>query len=439
MIRSSSLSSSARSVAADSVDLKESPRRLRAWVGIVILGAFGPYLSRGMGIRTEQLLIYASALLLFPALLLRARITRTTFLVFYAWVGIIMASVAGGLLAVRPVPTNNPLSGLDNLVLPIASVLVVHGWRAVSGRRRKQSLLYVAEKWIVICLCLNALVALYSVVADINSWGNFFWTAGVDPTASVAAKAATMGRHTGLFNQPLESGIAYSVGLFVFMHMKRGNRLQGWQSAILLLLVLSGGLLSVSKVFLLLGLPLAIFGHLTRSSARLKPRGILLTASVLVGLMVLAAYVPWEGRDRLEQTIRYQTEEGALSFYSSGRLGPDGSSRVVVETVLKGSALFGFGLSGLDVAYDNAWIEMMVLGGIVAVGFYTLVLGILVFKLFRGRRLMSSNDWWLTASLVVLVILGGIGGPTLTTNRSGVLVWILLTFVLLLPEDVNSK
>src|SRR5699024_551510 len=79
-----------------------------------------------------------------------------------------------------------------------------------------------------------------------------FWGTG---EGSVAENAMRMGRFTGIFNSPAEAGTMYSIAavLAVWVYSHRLVIMY-----CLVTLITLGGVLSVSKVFLLIGLPIIL-------------------------------------------------------------------------------------------------------------------------------------------------------------------------------------
>ena len=73
----------------------------------------------------------------------------------------------------------------------------------------------------------------------------------------MAANAASDGRYTGIFNQPAEAGIAYGVALLLLTWLARTREWKPFPVTCAAALVITGGVLTVSKVFLLCAAPVA--------------------------------------------------------------------------------------------------------------------------------------------------------------------------------------
>ena len=152
--------------------------------------------------------------------------------------------------------------------------------------------------------------------------------------------------------------------------------------------------------------------------------GLTLTAF----LIALSGLLPWQGRDIIEGLVRPTDDTGLITLYSANRHGEGGSVSAGTSQVLEHSPILGFGFSGADFAYDNAWLQFLVFAGYVGVVLYTFVLAK---TLALARRLSRGHqpERILALSLSILATFGGLGGPTLTLNRIGSIMCLLLGFL----------
>jgi hypothetical protein len=257
----------------------------------------------------------------------------------------------------------------------------------------------------------------------------FFWTASRSELAvdSVAVRAAQLGRLSGIFNQPLESGMAYSLGAFLLVYWVHHERRFSLASILIGALVLVGGLLSVSKVFFAGGLPGAALLLLWLERHRLH-RALAWGAGALAATVGVISYSNWQGASRLASHFRPDANgQTWLEHSTAGRLGRGGTLRPVLEQVLESSPLLGFGPAGVTSAYDSAYIEMLAIGGLVGLGLFLFVLTCLGVS---AARLPSGPMKALAVALVMFIIVAGLGAPTLTMNRAGVLLVVVVATVL---------
>ncbi len=107
----------------------------------------------------------------------------------------------------------------------------------------------------------------------------------------------SMGRYMGVFNQPIESGFAYSLGLLTWLYnytkLKTGNRIL---QLILFAFIIIGGVASISKVFFIGGILLFVIMFLLLGS--IKNKITLVVISFIFLLFVVPVFISdWKGVD----------------------------------------------------------------------------------------------------------------------------------------------
>ena len=94
-----------------------------------------------------------------------------------------------------------------------------------------------------------------------SSYLGYFWTGDIAPNQfAVGRYALDSHRLTGIFNQPMEHGVAYGVGLFCWLHRASLQPPKPRDYAMLAALLL-GGVIGTSKVFLFGALPLFVISY----------------------------------------------------------------------------------------------------------------------------------------------------------------------------------
>lgn len=394
-------------------------RRGTLIVGAIVLACFGPYVAAGL--RTEQVVLYVVAAVVFTLTAMLLRPTGPMFALLAAWVLYVAVAAIGAID-----PPNAPihwgsgsaLAGLDNVLMPVAVMLVVLGLLAWGADPYRQVRVICS---LVVLLMLGNVVASYlqSQGADWSAW----WGTAPGET-TVALYAAGNGRFGGLINQPAEAGLLYGIALLAAVYLLHGRPL------VLLPVVTAltyGGALTVSKVFLLVALPLALV-----QMARLRRgRGFRLALLALAGaglwFAVRAEWVPqWLGADQL-RAILPGVDQSYLSAATASRLGAGSTLAPVISEVWEKSPFFGLGSGGLAVPYDNGWVEAFVMAGLVGAVVYTLVLVVWA-RVWRGAA--PSSERSLFGSLLLLVAAASMGLPALTANRAGTVVWLLAMFLM---------
>lgn len=391
----------------------------------VIAAVFGPYVSGPYvsgGVRTEQVTIYG-LLIMVGITWRRVKATPLAQFTFATWVVYALIAVVG---AVAPVELpsvflrGSVLAGLDNVTGPLWVMLLV--WATVRPTEAAQ-LLSAAARLIAVAMAVNAVIALAMIFVDLAPYLRPFWGTAGDYVAA-GMTASTVGRMLGIFNQPVEAGLAYSIaGLAAcYVWRERPNWLLFWLIPIVL-----GGLVSISKVFILGGLPLILWYAWRSKVGRGRITLLMVVAVPFLGIVASGTI----SRTALLGNIGgflHPTVDSALSTYTAGRFGNGNASSLTSlwDEVILLDPWFGLGAGGLQVPYDNGWAEAFVMAGLVGVICYTLTL----FLLWRmARTIHHPARRRLMLGLVALAAGASLGIPALTTNRASTLLWVLIALL----------
>ncbi|MEH0986166.1 hypothetical protein [Micromonospora sp. CPCC 205556] len=392
------------------------------------LGAFGPYLAPGL--RTEQVGVYGAVAALFLfGLWMRVRLTGTAQWVAAAHLTLIAVAASGVLL---PPPNHtlyrpgSILAGLDNVLLPIAVVAVV-GMLVGAGADPGRMLRAVCAS-VVWAMAGNALLAIHSAASDDTRVLAPFRLFG--EAESVADRAEQLGRYSGIFNQPAEAGLVYSVAVLaaLYLYQQHIGRL-----TVALLALTVGGVLSVSKVFLLVGVPVAI-AYALLAPGRWRRLAAVGAATVAAHLVASRYLDQWEGQSFALRLLPGSSgSSDQVGVYTAGRFGGQSTLQDVVDIMFAISPTFGVGLGGLQMAYDNGWVEVLVMAGLFGVALHTALLAALLVGWAGVRN--GRPESGLAGGLVLVVIGASFGLPALTANRCATAVWLLLGLLLLVRRD----
>lgn len=407
------------------VEEETSRRQPGRWVSvlfvILVASAFGPYIYGGF--RTDQPLVYG--LVLFTAVFVPWRwLTLPSpapiLPMIFNWS---IYAVIAAIGVVQPVQQSLPwlpgsaLAGLDNVLLPIAAMLLVVMYVRPDTRER---VLRVTCKAIVFFAMVNGVIALLETRRDLAPILQHWWSssavneAGVSATATLAAQ---YGRYGGLLNHPAEAGLLYGIAACAALYVwrERPGRLY-----LVLTPIMLGGLVSVSKIFLLVALPIVLWQVLR--SRRSKYGLLFVGGFIAIAVLQSGVLSKWRGTGFLGQLFSSTTSDGFLAHYSAGRFGSGSTLGVVISAIWHVSPLIGVGARGAQVAYDNGWVEAMVNAGAIGVTCYTIAL----FLMVRLARRLDGDEKALAWGLTLIAGIGSLGLPTLTANRSGLLLWLLI-------------
>jgi hypothetical protein len=436
----------------------------------IVVASFGPYIFPAHGVRTEHLLIYSLLLFAIPALILQWRTIK--------WCPqllgmlILLSGITLWTLAV-PVSSDYPivsfkkyLSSIENYLQPIAIIIVIVVYvRYTSYTAMLHS--FQCLCWcLILLLCLNSAIASYSVFFDLtNIMRPFVKSCFGDK--SVWELAETIYRHSGIFNQPFESGIMYSIGLLSWSYLNRVRPSYNFVSGLSLSMIIIGGILPVSKVFILGGIPIFIFywWPFRNFSKYFKPSFI--TALIIGYFFISFIFMSWEGQDYFKRLFKIDRQTNLVSLYSGGRFGmpveevlspttvspttvspttvspttvsPSKAHGMIMSNFLyvwNKSPLRGFGF-GRTSCFDNAYLEFFYQGGIIAMLGYLILLGIyFLFSLFSFLK--GHEEGRLLLAFFILLMGASFGAPVITINRSSAVFWVFTVFLFTML-DMHKK
>ncbi len=422
------------------------------WVVLVTVAAFGPYIVGS--IRTEQVVAYLSLLVVFW-LTFRGRGARvlqpTPWPVIVALgLPLVVAVLVWTLTATSgPGPgitlDGSPLGGLDNLLLPIAVILIVWQWLRWLDRNSIIRLVSIVTILALALNCALALLQMYGLMPD--GVLEKFWSAeagiSADDSGAVGAVgflAVSSGRYSGIFNQPAEAGIAYSIGLVacLWLATREGVKQSHLRNVVLVIcfiFILVGGLLTVSKV-LLIGAPLGLLAFSTIAIRRVWA-GIVPVALVLgAGALIAAPNVQeWPMVASIQRTFGYDSLN--INSLTAGRLGSDGQLQQNWDIVLEHQPLFGFGLAGADYGSDSLWSAMFAYAGAIGLAAASAIFLILLLRIPAARAYLGTPEIALAVAVLIIVFGASLGIPSLTANREATLVWLFLGALLVCGAEVR--
>jgi hypothetical protein len=394
---------------------------------IATLSVFGPYVAGS--VRVEQVIVLAMvagiAVAGWPVM---ARRPFHPFPILLTWVGLCVVMAIGTAWRAPDLGgygSQSASHGFAAFVMPLAFMVVTWFWTLTADTA---DLIRDIARIIVALMTVNSLIAVAQLVsgkAQISSLLPHFW-AGSSTSASVAAAASGNGRFTGIFNQPANVGIAYGVALFCLIYLTRRAVRPQWKLVWLaggLLLV--GGALSVSKMFILGAVPIAAVVVARRQRARFR---VIAAAAfsgaalwVLGALHVLPAWPAGTAAAKgLVSASSLTSQVTGLRYGSGGSLGP------VIADVLKSAPWTGFGAAGLNTPYDSLWAEALVVAGIIGAALMATVLVLLWLRWWRQRDVLSPAQRSLAGATLTLAIGASLGIPSVTSDPAAALLWLIM-------------
>lgn len=281
-----------------------------------------------------------------------------------------------------------------------------------------------------ILLCLNTVIAACQMFWDMWPVAHFFLRSMDERT--VWENAVVQGRYCGIFDQPVENGLAYSVALVSWIYYVNNYR-SSWQWLLLPFLII-GGILSASKVFLFGGIPAGIVYFLFCKKLHFGTLFKVFLGLSSVAVVAIQFADQWTGISFLE----LMTDPGGhlasdpIGVYTAGRFGKEGWILTQAEQILRSDPLCGIGLGTSDVL-DNAYLEFFTQGGFVGLAWYIFILGIIGRSGIQG--IVKNSKYSLVMLLLwLMIVAAGFGAPILTMNRSSILLLVFVCLIIVLIE-----
>jgi hypothetical protein len=265
---------------------------------------------------------------------------------------------------------------------------------------------------------LNIFVAIFP---DINEYLSPWVSIGDE---GVWSQSSLIGRVVGIFNQPLEAGVFFSISLLTAITYSKIYLEKFWLLNLLyVILIIVGGALSLSKIFLILGLFIALLYSVSIKVIRTRSFFVwLLMISILINL--LALYAP----AYFDSLFDLYENGGFIFALSAGRFDGGESENMLLYLRVFGDLnwISGFGL-GSYLPLDSGYLEYLYQGGVCA------FLGYLIFILWLFRISLVSWHYLqgkLLCFIVLLIIFGSMGGSVISANRANVVLFLLVASIL---------
>lgn len=414
-------------------DSQSSAIAVSSWSRLLViamtLSAFSPYLGTALNIRYEHLVFYlSSSILLF--LILRGRrlwISRSVVVFASCWL------LLGALCTLNTwgrsrsgLPGIDPVAAADAFLLPFAIFLVAYALGQSAGLAATL-LLRTAAAAVVLGLSLNSILIVAVDVADATPFLRNFWANPASGLTPVAELALLGDRYGGVFNQPFDGGVGYTVGVAAWVYLWRGvtrSTVWGWVLPLTsLVLVVAGGVSTQSKVFVYGALLVVVITfvssglhglkHLTRNIRVLLVVGVALFLAGFLGLV--------QTYDRSLGMLNYFTDASGLVGVTGGRTASvDG----YVDRFVATFSWLGDGWSG---ALDDSFLAYLSGAGIVGLLLFGVAVGALI-AIARVHPKLSPERT-LGVSLIAFMAMAALGAVAFQTNRGSTLFWILMGLV----------
>lgn len=407
---------------------------------LIILASFGPYVIESLGLRTDHFAIYGLFVLLIPwFLLMKPVLVKNSFIILAIWGSVFLFALIRTFFDMETRNIFKVLAAIESFFQPIAILIILSltTSRLKQTEIEKEHKIKKASQIIINLLCINTVWIIVGFAIDTSSINQYFWGSA----HSVASNAAEMGRYSGIFNQPAESGMIYSVGLLVWIYINEKAPKITFKQNISLILLLLGGVVSVSKIFLFGGTILFIL-YILFFGKRIRKQIIkLLFFLGVIGYgVILYLNNTWNGVNYLFRFTN--SNQNLLYLLSAGRFGNTGVNTTSQQSnlfshVWNTHPLIGNGF-GIDTVFDTAFYHFFGTAGLFGLIFYIiLIFSFLFIALVQLPRKTNKTEVRLFLFLILLIIGGSFGVPVLVLNRVSAVIWVLIALLFQLFSTKN--
>ena len=407
-------------------------------VWLVVL-SFGPYVLPSLGLRTEHVLVYALFVLGILILMVKRRP------VFYDSELILVFSLMFALTILTSYSTafcfddimsraslGKIISHAEKYIRPMAVIVGLCAFFRIEEEYSPRRSLIDVSKALVYMLALNSTLIMAQLFVDLSPILSRF-TYGMGSASfdgelrSVSDLGLTMGRFTGIFNQPAEAGLAYGLGLFAWAYLNSfGNKVSflSRKDYLLLGLVAVGGFFSISKIFLIIGVPMFLF-YLLIISRKTHILNLKFLAIVMIGITVIGYFLRSRETFYSLYTLMEAFDNRSISALTGGRLGQQSSVGEQFQYIWGRDPLYGLGFASYT-CLDNGYLEFFAQGGLACLVVY---IALLVCMFLAALKHIKTEEGRFLMFIVVFISAAAVGMPPLTANRFSPIIWVFIVLI----------
>ncbi len=406
----------------------------------MIVLSFGPYVLPSLGIRTEHLLIYFLAFFGAIILLVNRRPVFYSPSLFFIFLSMLFLTVItsystlfGYEQIIDQTTIGKIISHAEKYLRPMAVIIALSVFFKISDTGSSRKALINVSKALLYMLAINSTLVLIQLFVDLSPILSHFTygmgSASFDgETRSVSELGMSMGRFSGIFNQPAEAGLTYALGLFAWAYLSSIKDKVGgiyWKRYLLLGLVSVGGFFTISKLFIVLGIPLFVvyLMFINKGAHVINFKFFLI---VFIGIVSIGYFVSKSETFYSLYTLVDALNNRSLEGITGGRFGEESTVIEQFQHVWEHGALYGLGFASYT-CLDNGYLEFFVQGGIVCLaGYVALLIGMALTAL----KHLKTAEGKLLMFIVVYVSGAAVGMPPLTANRFSPIVWVFIVLIM---------
>lgn len=371
---------------------------------LILISSIGPYIFKRFGLRLEHIVIY-SGFIFYIAKNNSLNIKSSK--VFSIMILSLLIPILAELSNKDVTNYAQLFAGIDNyllfaMVYYIASIYI--------KKYKKFDFLKNLILLNLNILSINSIIALLQSAGFLSNFLTFFHSTTLEnletDVLSVSVSSSNMMRFSGIFDQPLEAGFAYSLGLLSLIYISKFKIISNIKLLLYMFLLVLGGSLCVSKVFIYGGMFLSIIYIVIIQKLNLK---LILFCLSAIGVTFMGLLFS----GGLEFFQRLLIFKDILANVLYGRY-EEGSGIINgINSLVGVHFIIGNGFTGVSI-YDSGYFQYIMQGGMLelALQFY------LIMYLTLTSYVKSKDFFWFIFLINLLQLLALLGGPTALANRS---------------------
>lgn len=392
---------------------------------VILISSFGPYIFPNWGLRLDQLVIYLSFVLLLLAG--KLSIPRNPLLLWtFSCLLILFFVPLLSLYEGHYLSLTLVFAQIENyLQVPVVLLIFTTILHKLS-LEDQEDLFEKLTIALMYMLAVNTIFSLYILLAPDSALIQIFTgdREGTPLGKTVTEASISVGRVSGVFAQVVEGGFAYSLGLFLWVFHYKGRYNIGWPPFALLMMIVIGGVLTFSKVFLVIGIPLFLFCAGAKKLISIVCVLLICIVSVtLINPSLIGIINEFKGLAYLFRLIDLDMVD-FFTVYTSGRFSSESTIMPNIINTLDISPFIGLGYGSIETS-DFSLNEVISLGGLVGLLAYLslhVLIAVLIFKLKKGaKRTLYIN-------FIVLTFLASMSAPIITANRITVFIFLIVAW-----------
>lgn len=404
---------------------------------LLILSAYGFYLP--IGIRTDQLLVYILFLyVFFNGILLRKLVISKTILRFLILFFLFfLLSITLWIINYNAELDRYTVGQFERFFSSFSVIIITLYFYERCNIMQLRTILIKSSKLIILCSFIASLIVLQHYYTDNDTIVKYFQPNQGDLEQLTSVRSLRMGRYTGIFTSPFESGIIYSLSFFCYFFLLKINKIQNVFTFMIIVIIIAS-ILAISKASIL-GFFMFAYFYIRNW---LKNNKVKLALRIFLAIMLMITVTnfiskEWIGYERLVDLIDLSNSNSSSDLmyrYSGGRFTESGTGTIQNRyEMIKERMPLGGGFGDIGIV-DNAYFENILICGIF--GLYFLLYFFIRFTIL-GYRSKYIPEGYLLYIMVLFSSLASLGAPTITKNRYNVLFFGLFTLIILFLDKTK--